>query len=75
MYDSADGDSAKSASVLSETALSRHQHYRRQCSDDISAVGDSAKLYLQRQHEVSISAVSDNADADLALSLTALMPS
>jgi hypothetical protein len=31
-------------------------------------------LYLQRQHEVGISAVSGSADADLALSLTALMP-
>jgi hypothetical protein len=71
---SADRDSAKSASALSETALSRHQRCRRQRQDDISAAGDSAKLSLQRQHEVGITAVSDSADAVLALSLTALMP-
>jgi hypothetical protein len=69
----ADGDRAKLALALSETALSLNQRCRRQRLDDISAVGDSAKLYLLRQHEVGISAVSDSADADLSLSLTALM--
>ncbi len=55
-------DSAKSASALSEAALRRHQR-----------VGDSAKFYLQKQHEVGISAVSDSPDANLVLSLTALI--
>ncbi len=39
----------------------------------ISAFGDSAKLDLQRLREVSFSAVSNSADADLALSSTALI--
>jgi hypothetical protein len=40
----------------------------------ISAVGASVKSYLQRQREVSTSAVFDSADVDLAMSLTVLIP-
>jgi hypothetical protein len=54
---SAAGDSAKSASALSVAAIGRHQR----CLTS----ANSAKSYLQRQHEVGISAVSDSADAVL----------
>ncbi len=66
---SAVGDNANAASALSERALSHHQRY-----DGISVVENGAKSDLQRQHDVSISAVSISADADLALSLTAQRP-
>jgi hypothetical protein len=66
-------DIANVTSARSETALSCHQRCQRQCSSDIGAVGDGAKLYLQRQNVVGFRPVSDSADTDLALSPIALV--